>query len=62
MVDNFISSFNVKVAPKYADDITFVTTSKEMINKVKETIPPQLKKYNLMVINLPSYSGSEDRV
>ena len=37
------------IAPKYADDITFVTTSKEMINKIKETIPPQLKKYNLMV-------------
>ena len=36
------------IAPKYADDITFVTTSKEMINKIKETIPPQLKKYNLM--------------
>ena len=26
------------IAPKYADDITFVTTSKEMINKIKETI------------------------
>ena len=37
------------IAPKYADDITFVTTSKEMINKIKETIPPQLKKYNRMV-------------
>ena len=28
------------IAPKYVDDITFVTTSKEMINKIKETIPP----------------------
>ena len=37
------------IAPKYADDITIVTTSKEMISKIKETIPPQLKKYNLMV-------------
>ena len=37
------------IAPKYADDITFVTTSKEITNKIKETIPPQLKKYNLMV-------------
>ena len=37
------------IAPKYTDNIPFVTTSKEMINKVKETIPPQLKKYNLMV-------------
>ena len=38
------------IAPKYAADITFVTTSKEMINKIKETrLPPQLKKYNLMV-------------
>ena len=37
------------IAPKYAHDITFVTTSKEMINKIKETISPQLKKYNLMV-------------
>ena len=37
------------IAPKYADDITFVTTSKEMINKIKETIPLQLKKYNLIV-------------
>ena len=37
------------IAPKYADDITFVSTSKEMINKIKETIPLQLKKYHLMV-------------
>ena len=37
------------IAPKYTDDITFVSTSKKMINKIKETIQPQLNKYNLMM-------------
>jgi hypothetical protein len=37
------------IAPKYADDTTWVTTNKQVINDIKATVPKQLKERNLLV-------------
>ena len=37
------------IAPKYADDITWATVSKDKIERVKETVPPKLKGRNLII-------------
>ena len=39
----------VTIEPKYADDITYASTSKPYIDNIKETIPSKLKMYNLGV-------------
>ena len=39
----------VIIEPKYADDITYVSTSKAYIDNTQETIPQKLKLYNLGV-------------
>ena len=39
----------VGIAPKYADDITWATTSKSKIDQVKRTVPPKLLKRNLII-------------
>ena len=35
----------VTIEPKYADDITYTSTSKPYIDNIKETIPSKLKMY-----------------
>ena len=37
------------IAPKYTDDITYVTTAKEHNEMIKETVPGRLKQYNLYI-------------
>lgn len=37
--------------PKYADDITYVSTSKTYIERTKETVPDKLHDYNLFINN-----------
>ena len=37
------------IKPKYADDSTFIGTSKVQIDEIKAKIPVQLRKYNLEV-------------
>ena len=37
------------IEPKYADDITYASTSQHFINNIEETVPAKLKKYNLGV-------------
>ena len=37
------------LCPKYADDITHVTTSLEKIEEIERDTPPKLKSYNLQV-------------
>ena len=39
----------VMIEPKYADDITYISTSKPRIVNTEATIPNKLKKYNLGV-------------
>ena len=38
---------DVYIDPKYADDITYVTTCKSLIEDLKKTTPQRLKDYNL---------------
>ena len=38
-----------EIDPKYADDITWATTSKERIYQVKQTIPPRLRARQLCI-------------
>ena len=48
-----LQSFNMRhsftVRAKYADDITYASTSKDEINLTKVTVPGQLHAYNLHV-------------
>ncbi len=37
------------MSPKYADDITFMTTSREKIQEIEALIPTKLEEYNLKV-------------
>ena len=37
------------ISPKYADDITWVTTERKTVDNIKEEVPPKLKTYNLEV-------------
>ena len=37
------------LCPKYADDITYVTTSLEKLEEIEKDTPPKLKSYNLQV-------------
>ena len=37
------------IEPKYADDITYASTSQPFINNIEETVPPKLQEYNLGV-------------
>ena len=39
----------VYLCPKYADDITYVTTSLEKLEEIEKDTPPKLKSYNLQV-------------
>lgn len=40
---------NFTIEPKYADDITWATTSIEVINTIKNTIPPKLTQRELKI-------------
>lgn len=40
---------HIEIAPKYADDITWITTARQKIEQVKETVPSKLKAYNLQI-------------
>ena len=42
---------NVKIDPKYADDITYVRSAYHKINRKKRTIPSTLEKENLYINN-----------
>ena len=37
------------IAPKYADDTTWASTSNELVQSIKNTVPDQLRKRNLLV-------------
>ena len=37
------------VTPKYADDITYISTDKQYINNITESVPKQLKHFNLQI-------------
>ena len=37
------------LCPKYADDITYVTTSLDKLEEIEKDTPPKLKSYNLQV-------------
>ena len=37
------------LCPKYAEDITYVTTSLEKLEEIEKDTPPKLKPYNLQV-------------
>ena len=39
----------ITIKPKYADDITFASTSINTIKNIKETVPEALAKFNLQV-------------
>ena len=54
------------IEPKYADDITWVTTSKQHIGNAKSKIPIQLAQYNLEInikkseeYSIPSITSSQ---
>ena len=47
--------FYIYLCPKYADDITYVTTRLEKIEEIERGTPPKLKSYNLQV----NQSGTE---
>lgn len=38
-----------EIAPKYADDVTWVTTAKHKIEYIKNTVPDKLKSHNLQI-------------
>ncbi len=38
-----------QLCPKYADDITYVTTSQAKLDEIERDTPPKLKSYNLQV-------------
>jgi hypothetical protein len=40
---------NFTISPKYADDITYATTSENIIKTIKESVPPMLTKADLQV-------------
>ena len=46
---NLPTNQNFEIDPKYADDITWATTSKERILQIKQTIPPRLKTRQLSI-------------
>ena len=41
--------YGLYLCPKYADDITYVTTSLEKLEEIEKDTPPKLKSYNLQV-------------